>query len=151
MNECRWAVSWQFKVISFDSARKKVLDKSNYNELYIFVSESDTLNNVPSHTSSKYWIHWNRNVFILIKFSSLAALEVGEMTTSSAASDGNYVKMMIFSYPSTLHISLLMPWFLMLCHRLCVPSPSALPSITLINKINITKMVCLLPCLCSGN
>ena len=32
-------------------------------------------------------IHWNGNVFILMKFSSLAALEVVKMTTSSAASD----------------------------------------------------------------
>ena len=31
--------------------------------------------------------HWNGNVFILMKFSSLAALEVVKMTTSSAASD----------------------------------------------------------------
>ena len=29
--------------------------------------------------------HWNGNVFILMKFSSLAALEVVKMTTSSAA------------------------------------------------------------------
>ena len=34
-----------------------------------------------------YNIHWNGNVFILMKFSSLAALEVVKMTTSSAASD----------------------------------------------------------------
>ena len=33
------------------------------------------------------YIHWNRNVFILMKFSSLAALEVVILTTSSAASD----------------------------------------------------------------
>ena len=32
-------------------------------------------------------LHWNGNVFSLIKFSSLAALEVVKMTTSSAASD----------------------------------------------------------------
>ena len=32
-------------------------------------------------------VHWNGNVFILMKFSSLAALEVVKMTTSSAASD----------------------------------------------------------------
>ena len=44
-------------------------------------------------TSSKcHWSifvhqHWNGNVFILMKFSSLAALEVVKMTTSSAASD----------------------------------------------------------------
>ena len=38
-------------------------------------------------------IHWNWNVFILMKFSSLAALEVVKMTTSSAANDENFVKM----------------------------------------------------------
>ena len=32
------------------------------------------------------WAHWNGNVFIM-KFSSLATLEVVKMTTSSAASD----------------------------------------------------------------
>ena len=37
--------------------------------------------------SAKVQIHWNGNVFILMKFSSLAALEVVKMTTSSAASD----------------------------------------------------------------
>ena len=37
-------------------------------------------------------IHWKGNVFILMKLSSLAALEVVKMTTSSAASDENFVK-----------------------------------------------------------
>ena len=41
--------------------------------------------------------HWNRNVFILMKFSSLAALEVVKMTTSSPANDENFVKMTTFS------------------------------------------------------
>ena len=38
-------------------------------------------------------IHWNGNVFILMKFSSVAAMEVVKMTTSNAASDENFVKM----------------------------------------------------------
>ena len=42
--------------------------------------------------------HWNRNVVVLMKFSSLAALEVVKMTTSSAASDENFVKMTTFSF-----------------------------------------------------
>ena len=42
--------------------------------------------------------HWNGNVFILMKFSSLAALEVVKMTTSSAASDENFVKMTTFLF-----------------------------------------------------
>ena len=43
-------------------------------------------------------VHWNGNIFILMTFSSLAPLEVVKMTTSSAASDENYVKMTIFSF-----------------------------------------------------
>ena len=42
--------------------------------------------------------HWNGNVFILMKFSSLAALKVVKMTTSSAASDENFIKMTTFSF-----------------------------------------------------
>ena len=38
--------------------------------------------------------HWNGNVVILMKFSSLAALEVVILTTSSAASEENFIKMM---------------------------------------------------------
>ena len=43
-------------------------------------------------------IHWNGNVLILMKFSSLAALKVVKMTTYSAASDENFVKMTTFSF-----------------------------------------------------
>ena len=43
-------------------------------------------------------LHWNGNVFILMKFSSLAALKVVKMTTSSAASDENFIKMTTFSF-----------------------------------------------------
>ena len=43
-------------------------------------------------------MHWNGNVFILMKFSSLAALKVVKMTTSSAASDENFVKMTTFPF-----------------------------------------------------
>ena len=46
----------------------------------------------------KWVVHWNGNVVILMKFSSLAALEVVKMTTSSAASDENFVKMTTFSF-----------------------------------------------------
>ena len=37
--------------------------------------------------NTSFHIHWNENVVILTKFSSLAALEVVILTTSSAASD----------------------------------------------------------------
>ena len=43
-------------------------------------------------------IFWNGNVFILMKFSSLAALKVVKMTTSSAASDENFIKMKTFPF-----------------------------------------------------
>ena len=43
-------------------------------------------------------IHWNGNVVILMKLSSLAALKVVKMTTSSAARDENFVKMTTFSF-----------------------------------------------------
>ena len=47
--------------------------------------------------------HWNGNVFILMKFSSLAALKVVKMTTSSAASDENFIKMTTFSFQWRSH------------------------------------------------
>ena len=43
-------------------------------------------------------IHWNKNVVILTKFSSLAALEVVILTTSSAASDEHFIKMKTFPF-----------------------------------------------------
>ena len=48
--------------------------------------------------------HWNGKVFILMKCSSLAALEVIKMTTSSAASDENFVKMTTFLFQCLLQI-----------------------------------------------
>ena len=43
-------------------------------------------------------IHWNGDVVILMKFSSLAALEVVKMTTSSAAKDENFIKLWHFRF-----------------------------------------------------
>ena len=43
-------------------------------------------------------VHWNENVVILMKFSSLAALEVVIWATSGAASVENFVKMTTFSF-----------------------------------------------------
>ena len=42
--------------------------------------------------------HWNGNVVILTKFSSVAALEVVILTTFSAASDENFIKMKTFPF-----------------------------------------------------
>ena len=51
---------------------------------------------VPSHYINQ--CHWNKNVVILTKFSSLAALEVVILTTSSAASDEHFIKMKTFPF-----------------------------------------------------
>ena len=42
--------------------------------------------------------HWSGSVFILMKFSSLAALKVVKMTTASAASDGGFIGMTTVSF-----------------------------------------------------
>ena len=52
--------------------------------------------------------HWNGNVIILMKFSSLAALKVVILTTFGAASDENFIKMMTFSFQW-------LPWWLKGC------------------------------------
>ena len=49
-------------------------------------------------TSGSGHHHWNENVVILTKFSSLAALEVVILTTFSAASDENFIKMKTFPF-----------------------------------------------------
>ena len=49
-----------------------------------------------------YIIHWNENVFILMKSSSLAAPKVVKMTTFGAASDETFIKMMTFSFQCML-------------------------------------------------
>ena len=46
-------------------------------------------------------IHWNGNVIILTKSSSLAAPQVVKMTTFGAASDENFVKMATFLFHCT--------------------------------------------------
>ena len=43
-------------------------------------------------------LHWNRNVAILMKFPSLASLEIVKVTISVAASDENFMKMTIFTF-----------------------------------------------------
>ena len=49
--------------------------------------------------------HWNGKVVTLTKFSSLAAPEVVKMTTSSAASDENFIDMTTFPFqwPASLY------------------------------------------------
>ena len=49
-------------------------------------------------THCREHLHWNENVVILTKFSSLAALEVVILTTFSAASDENFIKMKTFPF-----------------------------------------------------
>ena len=43
-------------------------------------------------------LHWNRNIVILKKFSSLAALEVVILTTTNAGGDENFIKMVTFPF-----------------------------------------------------
>ena len=50
------------------------------------------------HSHGLVAIHWNGNVVILTKSSSLAALKVVKMTTFSAASDEDFVKATTFSF-----------------------------------------------------
>ena len=47
---------------------------------------------------NSYLYHWNENVFILMKSSSLAVPKVVKMTTFGAASDETFIKMMTFSF-----------------------------------------------------
>ena len=49
---------------------------------------------------AQYYANWTRNVLILTKFSSLTALEVVILTTSSAASDENFISMIILLWYS---------------------------------------------------
>ena len=65
-------------------------------------SSLSLLRHCPRHVAPSEIIHWNGKVFILMKCSSLAALEVVKMTTSSAASDENFVKMTTFLFQCTL-------------------------------------------------
>ena len=46
-------------------------------------------------------LHWKGDDFILVKFSSLAALEVVRMTTSSATSGENFIKIKTFPFQLT--------------------------------------------------
>ena len=53
-------------------------------------------------------MHWNKQVAILTKFSSLTVLEVVILTTSSAVSDENFIKMITF--PGFLGNHDMKPW-----------------------------------------
>ena len=48
--------------------------------------------------SMEYACHWNENIFVLMKLSSLTALEVVLLTTSSAPNDKHFVKMIFFQW-----------------------------------------------------
>ena len=56
-------------------------------------SGMDTELKYTRNTQGSVPVYWNRNAIILTEFSSLVALEVVKMTTSSAASDENFIKM----------------------------------------------------------
>ena len=57
-------------------------------------------------------LHWNENVIILMKVSSLAASKVVILTTFGAASDEDFIKMMTFSFQCrSVYFVSLVSWF----------------------------------------
>ena len=81
--------------------------------------------------------HWNKNVVILTKFSSLAALEVVILTTSSAASDEHFIKMKTFPfqwYSGAWNLSIILGmywiytyvWCDIWCAYICLEDPIAM-------------------------
>ena len=62
--------------------------------------------------SDLLYLHWNGNVVILWKSSSLAVLKVVILTTFSAASDENFVKMTTFSFQCMSKCQSLCPGFI---------------------------------------
>ena len=55
----------------------------------------------------QYDLHWHMIIVILIIFSSLTQLEVVKLTTSSVASDWNYMEMTTFIFQSN---SIFLQW-----------------------------------------
>ena len=62
----------------------------SFNDCLIFVDSGEGM-------CHPQWL-WNGNIIILMKLSSLAALKVVILTTFSAASDDNFIKMTKFSF-----------------------------------------------------
>ena len=79
-------------------------------------------------------LHWNQNVVILMKFSSLIAPKVVKMTTFGAASDENFIKMTSFRSRciTACYINLMTCQFAWR-HHVMVPEMS--PCITFIREI----------------
>ena len=63
-----------------------------------FVMINNTIPTGGRGRDSKKDLNWNKSAVILTKFSSLAALEVVILTTSSAASDEIFIKMKTFLF-----------------------------------------------------
>ena len=59
--------------------------------------------------------HWNGNVVILTKSSSLAATKVVKMTTFGATSDENFVKMTTFLFQGKMWRCSNFPWLSVIC------------------------------------
>ena len=98
--------------------------------------------------------HWNENVVILTKFSSLAALEVVILTTFSAASDENFIKMKTFPFQCCkwLDLNVLTTQFRYLARKLPTPLKAFLRIISLYQNIwfyiYIHKHWNVYPCVC---
>ena len=67
--------------------------KSRYRALWVGKHTTQFDYNCNKNTRKTYLLYWNRNVVILTKLSSLAAMEVVKLTTSSATNDENSIKM----------------------------------------------------------
>ena len=82
------------------SVRQVTLTWNEYsdklNKIYHRVTDATVSAGHPEYFRSRG--HWNGKVIILTKFSPQAALEVVVSTTSSAASDENFIKMAAFPF-----------------------------------------------------
>ena len=87
-----WINCWVYNREAGDLRRQRAhCDGRHFN-----VSGSLYLCGIVTNSSEVTLKHWKRNFIILIK--SLTALEVVKMTTSSTASDGNFVTLKIFPF-----------------------------------------------------
>ena len=70
--------------------------------LTLIICEINFLNSVQNTNEDKVGlIHWNENVIILTKFSSIGALNIVKITNSNASSDENVIKITTISYQCT--------------------------------------------------
>ena len=86
-----------------------------------------------SFVGSKSDLHWNENVIILMKFSSLAAPKVVILTTFGVASDEDFIKMKTFSFQCMVLNCHCYP----VCNNIMLSSNIVLYSMELVYVINL--------------